>query len=102
MSYERFQKLCMLLEQRIQQLDQKIEQIKRPAEEEIIDDVDLCNRLNVSKRTTSTWRELGMIRHSIIRGKIYYFYSDVLQMIQNYAVPTLDGSLKIKLKRNDN
>ena len=97
MSYDRIQKLCTDLEGKIQQLDQKIEQIKRPADQEILDDVELCARLNVSKRTTATWRALRMIPHSVIGGKIYYVYSDVLAFIKNYAVPTLDGSLKIKL-----
>lgn len=102
MSYARIEQLCTELERKIHQLDEQIAKVKRPAEEEILDDVDLCRRLNVSKRTTATWRECRMLKFSIVRGKIYYLYADVLLMLKHNAVPTIDGTLKIKLHRNSN
>ncbi len=95
--HEQFQQLFMT----VTDLADKFERGCRPAEETIIDDVELCHRLNVSKRTTATSRSMRLIEHSMIKGKIYYIYSDVLTFIKKHSVATLDRSLKIKLKRKD-
>ena len=77
-------------------LDQ-VKQFSRPANERILDDVELCDLLRVSKRTTATWRQKRLIKHSWLQGKCYYRYSDVLDAIEQNAVTPLHLQLKIKL-----
>lgn len=56
----------------------------------ILDDVDLCAYLKVSKRTTATWREKGMIDYSQPSGKVFYTKSQVLQFIKKYNISGID------------
>ena len=72
-------------------------QAKRPPEEVIMDDVDLRNYLKVSKRTTATWREKGLITFSKLGGKIFYRLSDILTLIKENEMPSISKNLKIKL-----
>ena len=99
---QQFQEQFAQLFETVNALATKIERGSRPADESILDDVDLCQMLNVSKRTTATWRAERLIQHSLIKGKIYYVYADVLAFIKKYAVPTMDRSLKIKLSGREN
>lgn len=74
-----------------------LENILRPANEIIYDDVDLRNLLKVSKRTLAYWRERGMITFSKLGGKIYYRLSDVLALLKEYEVQAVSSDLKIAL-----
>lgn len=100
--HRQFKELYPELFSTLNDLVTKIDQVCRPAEEIIIDDVELCSQLHVSKRTSATWRAERVIKYSIIKGKIYYIYSDVLAFVKKYSVATLDGSLKIKLRGKEN
>jgi hypothetical protein len=75
----------------------EVQQAKRPPEEVIYDDVDLRNFLKVSKRTTATWREKGIITFSKLGGKIYYRLSDILSLLKKNEIPAVDSHLKIIL-----
>lgn len=75
----------------------EIQQSKRPADEVVLDDVDLRNFLKVSKRTTAYWREKGMITFAKLGGKIYYKLSDVLSFIKQHETPAINTNLKIAL-----
>lgn len=99
-SYENLSDQLVQLSKMVEKAVAKIEQVGRPAEELIVDDVELCEMLHVSKRTAATWRAQRVIKYSLIKGKIYYIYADVLAFIKKYSVATLDGSLKIKLHAN--
>lgn len=59
----------------------ELSKLQRPADEVILDDVDLRQMLKVSKRTTANWREIRQITYSKLGGKIYYKLSDVLDML---------------------
>lgn len=85
------------LAEALQELLDKVHQLSRPANETILDDVDLRALLKVSKRTTATWRQNGLIKHSWLQGKCYYRYSDVLAAIDQNAVNPIRSQLKIKL-----
>lgn len=63
-----------------------IENVHRPPEHIILDDVDLRNYLKISKRTSAYLRERGEIIYSKLGGKIYYRLSDVLMLIKKYEV----------------
>jgi len=57
----------------------------RPANEIILDDVDLRNLLKISERTTASMRAKQMITYSK-PGKVFYLLSDVLKMLNEYKV----------------
>lgn len=74
-----------------------IQKATRPSDEVILDDVDLRDFLNVSKRTTAYWREKAMITYSKLGGKIFYRLSDVLKFIAEHEIPAVTKDLKISL-----
>lgn len=72
-------------------------QSPRPANEVILDDVDLREMMKVSKRTTATWRQKRLIQHSWIEGKVFYKLSDVLEVLEANAIKPNKKSLRILL-----
>jgi hypothetical protein len=52
--------------------------------EKLLDNSDLCNLLNVSKRTLQRYRSLGELPFQMIYHKTYYKESDVLQFIRDH------------------
>lgn len=92
-----FQNRFPELAEAFQELLDLVQQLSRPANEVLLDDVDLRAMLKVSKRTTATWRQKGLIRHSWLQGKCYYKYSDVLAAVDQHAVSPIRSQLKIKL-----
>jgi len=81
----------------VNELRDAVANTARPAHEVIYDDVDLRNLLKVSKRTTATWREKGIITFSKLGGKIYYRLSDILSLLKENEVLAVNVNLKIKL-----
>lgn len=77
----------------LQSLKQTIENINKPPEYTILDDVDLCNFLKVSKRTSAYWREKGEITYSKLGGKIYYKLSDILILMKKHAVTAVSSRI---------
>ena len=71
---------------------------KRPAEERILDDVDLCELLKVSKRTTASLRAEKLIAFSKCGGKILYKLSDVLEYINRNRVDADPINAKSRIK----
>jgi methyltransferase-like protein len=61
---------------------------QRPANEIILDDVDLRNLLKISERTTAALRAKNMITYSK-PGKVFYLLSDVLKMLNNYKIESI-------------
>ena len=84
------------LEEILQNILREVQQAKRPADETILDDVDLREFLKISKRTCASLREKRLITYSKIGGKIYYRLEDVLKYIAKNRVEAIDDSLKIK------
>jgi hypothetical protein len=66
----------------------------RPAEELILDDFQLCQKLNVSKRTTASWRATGIIAYHKVGGIVLYLYSDVLKMLRENRKESIQAKLK--------
>src|SRR5947207_11122779 len=67
------------------QFKYEVSQAQRPANEIILDDVDLCAILKVSKRTTAKLRATNQIAYSNC-GKIQYLLSDVLEYIKRNRI----------------
>jgi hypothetical protein len=67
-------------EQRVKAI---IEKSNRPAEEVILDDLDIQKLLKVSRRTTLNYRKSGLLPyHQINKGKIFYILSEVITAIK--------------------
>jgi hypothetical protein len=70
-----------------------MENVDKPPEYIILDDVDLRNFLNVSKRTVAYWREKREITYSKLGGKTYYRLSDILDLIKKNEVTAIKSYL---------
>lgn len=97
MSWQRNIENIEVLIQKIDQIIPHIEQLARPPEQIIIDDVALREMLKMSKRSTAYLREKGLITYSKIGSKIYYLLSDVLIFIKRYQIPSFGTGQKICL-----
>ncbi len=79
------------------QIKYQISEAQRPADEIILDDVDLCRMLKVSKRTTATLRSELQITFYKCGGKILYKLSDILDYI-NLNKVSAASNLKSRIK----
>lgn len=79
------------------QIKYEISQAQRPPEEIILDDVDLCKMLKVSKRTTAMLRSTQQIAFHKC-GKILYKLSDVLDYIDRNRVEPDIPQVKSRIK----
>ena len=82
---EEIQELMTTLEN----VKQILQNVSKPPEHVIFDDIDLRNFLKVSKRTSATWREKGELTYSKFGGKIYYRLSDILTFIKKHEVAAI-------------
>lgn len=85
------------LQQFLDEIKHEFNQLHRPPDQVIWDDVDLRENLKVSQRTTATWRQENVITYSKVQGKIFYKLSDVLEMVEKNKIPAISDTLKIKL-----
>lgn len=77
-------------------LDEKIYQFNRPAHEVILDDVDLCRILKISKRLSAKLRAERLITYHKSGGKIYYLLSDVLVYATQNRISAIYEKRKLK------
>lgn len=56
-----------------------------------LDNADVCEKLNVSKRTLQTYRDRGMLAYSQINHKIYYRLEDVEAFINAVSSEIMEG-----------
>lgn len=63
--------------------------IGTPSEsEEWLDNEAVCKRLNISKRTLQTYRDVGSLPFSMIGHKCYYRPSDIEELLAKSQEPT--------------
>lgn len=55
-----------------------------PAEEKLLDNYDVCQMLNISKRTLQRYRSLGDLPYQMIYHKTLYKEKDVLEFIARH------------------
>ena len=69
------------MKERFNRFSEHVEQLcsrYRPLEKmNWLDNADVCEKLNVSKRTLQTYRDSGLLAYSQINHKIYYRLEDV-------------------------
>lgn len=83
------------LNRKIDQLLPVIDQLVRPPDQIILDDVQLREMLKMSKRSTAYLREKGLITYSKIGSKIYYLLSDVLFFLKQNEIQSFNKSQRL-------
>ncbi len=63
-------------------VQQLLEKHHRPANEIILDDVDLRSMLKISRRTALNYRQHFGLKFYKLENKIFYFLSDILDFIK--------------------
>lgn len=79
------------------ELKREILNVKRPPEEIILDETDLCELLHISKRHAADLRKEGILIYSKIGGKLYYILSDVLEMIKKHRAHIPTSNIKFRV-----
>ena len=73
------ERIC--LESRFNRFSEHVQQLcsryRPPEKMNWLDNADVCEKLNVSKRTLQTYRDGGLLAYSQINHKIYYRLEDV-------------------------
>lgn len=82
----------------MRQFRYEIAEARRPAEERILDEIDLRDLLKVSKRTIATLRSEKLITFHKCGKKILYRLSDVLEYINSNRVDADPVKLKSRIK----
>jgi hypothetical protein len=59
--------------------------------EEWLDGQDVCEMLNISKRTLQSYRDRGIIPFARINYKIFYNPKDVEKVLRNYHYPKISA-----------
>ena len=68
--------------EQIQIIKSIAEKHTRPANEIILDDVDLRDFLKISRRTALEYRKSGLLVYYKLDAKIYYFLSDIIDFVK--------------------
>ena len=79
----------------IRELKSEVLKFQRPADQVIIDEVELCDILHISKRHAVDLRKEGKIKYSKDGGKLFYKLSWVLEYIDKYMVEPPTSFLNI-------
>jgi hypothetical protein len=95
MSWQRNIENLDTLNQKIDLLLPIVEQMARPPEQIILDDVALREMLKMSKRSTAYLREKGLITYSKIGSKIYYLLSDVLLFLKQNEIQSFNKGQRL-------
>ena len=70
----------------IRELKCEVLKFQRPADQVIIDEVELCNILHISKRHAADLRREGKIKYAKDGGKLFYKLSWILDYVDFYKV----------------
>ena len=72
------------LEEVCEKLVAKIEEID--PQKKIYTVEDLCQLLRISKRTSQTYRDKGLIEYSQVGGKIFFTWDQIMAFLEKYKV----------------
>jgi hypothetical protein len=70
----------------LRELQRVLQTAQRPPDQVILDEVELCEMLHISKRHAADLRAEGKLRYAKDGGKLYYKLSWVLEYIDKYTV----------------
>lgn len=77
-------------------LQNALDEVSRPPNEKVLNDAQLCKYLEVSKRTTATWRASGILAYHKVGGIIFYLLADVLAMLERNRIADIRSKVAIK------
>jgi hypothetical protein len=69
---------------KMNQILAEVQNSKKNAKPDFMDNADFIQLMNVSKRTAQSWRDKGVIPYAQIGAKIYYKVSDVDAFINQH------------------
>ena len=72
---------------RLDAIEGKVINIQKSPEEVFFDNQEFLQVMNISKRTAQTWRDEGLIAFAQVGNKMYYKYSDILELINSNYRP---------------
>ncbi|MDC2661268.1 helix-turn-helix domain-containing protein [Bacteroides ovatus] len=72
-----FEEMRKKLNQFSEHLQELCSRYRPPEKMNWLDNADVCEKLNVSKRTLQTYRDRGLLAYSQINHKLYYRLEDV-------------------------
>lgn len=93
LSHEIFQSVSA--QEFLKELRHEIFKTQRPPDQIILDEVDFCQFLKISKRHAADLRAEGQVSYSKIGGKLYYKLSDVLVFIEKHQVKSIDENIRL-------
>ena len=80
----------------IKKIKEEVLQLHRPADEVILDEVDFCSLLKISKRTAATLRAKKMVPYYKLGGKLLYKLSDILTAIEQNKIEAYTPKSRIR------
>lgn len=83
------------LKQFLNDIEERQMRALRDPQEVILDDVDFCALLKISRRKSAEIRAKREIRYYKSGGKIYYLLSDVLAYIKRNVIPSIYEQSKL-------
>lgn len=70
---------------RMDELESALNEKQKNPEDVFLDNQEFIQLMNISKRTSQTWRDEGYISYSQVGGKIYFLMNDVRELLaKNY------------------
>jgi hypothetical protein len=84
---------------RLDQIEKKVRNPDTPFNKEWIDTQEVCQMLNISKRSAQNYRDSGRIPFSNIDGKMYYKYQDIVSILESNYTP-IKSSRNTTSRRN--
>lgn len=88
-----------IFEQMMQRLADLLKEVKKlyqdgKANTEWLDNQDVCELLNISKRTLQSYRDRGILPYSQIGYKCYYKQSDIENLIEKSRIKNEENGNK--------
>lgn len=83
------------LQELLENVSNKIVENQRPANETLLDDDDVMDRLKICKRKLASLRADGTIPYSKIGRKIIYKWSDILEVVERNRSPSTKDKLRL-------
>ena len=72
----------------IREIKSEVLKFQRPADQVIIDEVEMCSMLHISKRHAADLRKEGKIQYAKDGGKLFYKLSWILEYIDRNRIDT--------------
>lgn len=72
------------LVKRLDEINQRLDARNETKKDTFVDNQEFLILMKISKRTAQTWRDEGKISFSQVGNKIYYKFSDVEKLLDEY------------------